>query len=592
MIEFKRRDFLYNNGLVNVFLSLYYDVKQKNKENYKVISEIGSKPPYEIIWNGIKISLSHNSLIFECNEEDLIKVYESLRMNFLSIAFEDEECVDTRKLYWDKTSDEIIARPTIQIKPLFQRTERIKDLQKKYGIEYVSKEKYEEILKKVELFKHKHPEFKKIKNDKIRYGAKEESLIPIFVYREKDEIINILIKDISISEGEPCIICGSKYTKLNDKPIKLSSTNLIYDFGESPPINRDHRIKKSLPLCFMCDLIYKYSLLYNFFWENIVFMFDLWSLAFTAWVKDKLRIKNSYEIREDKIRTNLPRDSFSASLTNPYFLLLKTLWSIYFKAIELRLGKYLLENLSVGQIVMFAVTNGGRDIDNSTFYNKLSYIFRFFENLKKRELEQFFKILIVYTFLKEKDKQGIIQKEFIKNLLYNQPIEKYISEASYLHFSIFNERKKKRGSFYLNTQKLYLFLKEYNLFMEENMEYEMILNFCSAIGKKIGELAAETDNKSLIYSIREIGNTDKLAEFFKDFEYEVLKADRGDILNVTDQKTNKKYFEIIKEILDISLKNKKSINIMRDIMAIFAIQRYMSVKYAKSQSTQRGEENE
>jgi len=583
MIEFKRRDFLYNSGLVNMFLFLYEDCANKKKEeNYKILTNIETYPP-KIIWNGILISLTHNSLIFECEREKLVEVYKFLIKKYFYTIFEDEEYITNEKVYWEDDLNQIIVKPVIDIKPMFKRIERIKDLQKEFGIEFVSKEKYKEILNKIEEFKLKHPE-KKAKT-KIMYGSKEKNeRIPVFIYRTKDEIIEILLKKLYISKNGNCIICGSEYTKLSDKLLKLSSTNLIYDFGESPVVNRDHRIKNSLPLCFMCNLIYKLGLLLNYYWNNTVFIFDLWSLALLANIKKDLGIKDYYYHRSDavKVKTNISDKSYFL-VRSIYSKFLEMLWNTYLLSMK---KKKILEDLMSAQVIMFTVSS--EEIENSIFYNNLSYIFQFFKRIEEETLKDFFKHLVGYHYLKEKDKTNLLQEEFIRNILYKKRVENSIMEASYFHFSNFEKNKK---STILSRSKLYLFLKTYyNLIMGNETEYENILALCSAIGKQMGYFAAEVDNKSLIYAIREIGNTEKLAEFFRDFEYEVLKANRGEILNAAEETTNKKYSEIVNEILKLSL-NKNLINIMRDLIGIFAIQNYLSTKYAKSMKN-KGEKDE
>ena len=42
MIEFKRRDFLYNSGLVNMFLFLYEDCANKKKEDLRLTKQYGN----------------------------------------------------------------------------------------------------------------------------------------------------------------------------------------------------------------------------------------------------------------------------------------------------------------------------------------------------------------------------------------------------------------------------------------------------------------------------------------------------------------------------------------------------------------------
>ena len=90
--------------------------------------------------------------------------------------------------------------------------------------------------------------------------------------------------------------------------------------------------------------------------------------------------------------------------------------------------------------------------------------------------------------------------------------------------------------------------------------------------------AAQYDKKDILYSIREIGNFERLTEFFKNLEYEILKEDAGAVWN--SQAGDKKYSDLIQEILMDAKENR--VALIRNYLAIYAIQKYLSAKYAKN----------
>ena len=127
---------------------------------------------------------------------------------------------------------------------------------------------------------------------------------------------------------------------------------------------------------------------------------------------------------------------------------------------------------------------------------------------------------------------------------------------------------------------LYSFLKKYLEVTGMNDLRELHEN-CMLVGDRIGYFAANTDNKTLLYELREIGNLESLTEFFRDLEYAILKEDAGATWNSKPESKGEKYSDFINKIL-LKVQSNKDTSLVRNYLGIYAVQKYMSTKYAKS----------
>ncbi|HEC92427.1 MAG TPA: hypothetical protein ENI51_05470, partial [Candidatus Atribacteria bacterium] len=425
-ISYVKRDFLYNNGLINAFLLL---------QKKPLGEEIESNNDRCIIrWKGIEVALSQNSLSFACNYEDLFEIYKFLMEKYFSSILEE---TDHLRSYISKDLKEVLIKPRVNTK-LFASRVKIKNLQKEYSVEKIPYTVYKNLK---EDLKKKGGEYKNF-DKKFWYGDEkkidEEKDVEVVVFRRIDEIGKALSDNIVSLQrtNKDCMICGSPFTELlmkNDrkKDICLESQNLVFDFGYSPPINRDHRINKKIPLCFMCDMFYRLSVIDNYFYNNSIFTFDLFSLIRLKEIKEELGITIDYKPRENKIRTNVSSKDY-LPISGPYSSLLNVLYHIYQKSKEKR-GE-LFSELKGSQIIRFDMRSDS--IDNCIFYNRLSYIFDLFEKIDRENLNNFFRTLIVYCYYRgQKKGSGIPREEVCKNTLFQFHIEPIILDVSYFYFS-------------------------------------------------------------------------------------------------------------------------------------------------------------
>ena len=239
----------------------------------------------------------------------------------------------------------------------------------------VSPEKLEELRTAEEIAKKDYNG--QIKG-KLQYGKK--NAVNIYTEPEKlGEKITNNVKTLKI--GENCILCGSNYTKYLDandknKSLVISSNNLIFDFGtgNSKPSFRDSRTTKNIPLCMMCDLIYRNGLMKNYFIDDNVFIISGPTLRFIEDQKLKLpNLNDNYLDVETKSKTNfLEKRNFPTTGMNSRLLLL--LHKIYSEIID-------KDSFLILSIFYFITTS--KAIDELNVYNKMSYISKLFTQTDK-----------------------------------------------------------------------------------------------------------------------------------------------------------------------------------------------------------------
>ena len=553
-MNFDKHDFLYDNGLVNIFLEMRSDERFENIDEYTVR------------YRNSDFRLKDTSLEFKGTFEDLKEAYFILRSIYYSRVFEETQ---NYKPYYDPRIDDVVIRPKLNVKPFLQRSERTKDLLPKIS---VPKEKLE-FLKEREIEVKKNFDKKIGKNESLQYGKTGK----VMIHLEPEKLgEKIAYKVKELHEGDGCYFCGLKYSKYLDaeskkeKKFTILSSNLIFDFGtgDSKPSFRDLRARKDITACFMCDLIYRYGLLNNYFHNNNVFIIAAPSLRFLYHVKRKLKIPADY-LEESNNRSNfILAGDFAA--TDVYSKLLLLIYKVKSKILD-------RDDLSYLSIFYFIVTS--RSVDYLQVYSRLSYISEFFEktgDIKNSSNTSFLKTLINYAYYKNISKfevKNLPRKELSRRILLGLPLDPVIMDLSFYNLSLDNPSG-------LNPSLLYQFLEEY-LEVTKMTELKELHKICRLVGDRIGYFAAQYGNKDILYPLREIGNLEGLTEFFKNLEYEVMKEDAGAIWNSKADETGKKYSELIHDILEEADNNKK-ILLIKNYLAIYAIQKYLAAKYAKN----------
>ena len=206
--------------------------------------------------------------------------------------------------------------------------------------------------------------------------------------------------------------------------------------------------------------------------------------------------------------------------------------------------------------------------DDGTFkvsfneYTKAYMLIKFFEILKKFNLFEYLAdILVTFSLSQKSNEVNLSSQKWCKNLLDFKSLRKEVYLAS---FNILKNEKKPFGKRLFEFEKLYL----EKILKGEGMDIHTI---SKTIGDGIGLFCAELGEKDLLFKLRNIKNYKQLLGYFRDLKFAVLK-------NEEKAKFSKEFNEALNELLkDIE----SNWEIARDYIAIYAIDKYRSVTFAK-----------
>ena len=305
--------------------------------------------------------------------------------------------------------------------------------------------------------------------------------------------------------------------------------------------------------------------------------------------KESLKIKNSsIEIRDEKgniktINTNIDfyerlsedgikNKNFYISKSDKEFevkffmYLFSTIYHIeesYKKATKRRKAtrKELYEALQ--EITFVIYTDDGTFKTSFEEYTKAYRLIKFFELLKEQNLFDYLADILTTLSLSQGTKEVNLNL-----LLWCQRLLDFSSLREVYYLSSFNILKNSSKPF---GKKLFEFEQLYlkNISKGDDMS---IHELSKTLGDGIGRYSAELGDKDLLFKLRNVKNYKQLVAYFRDLKFSILK-------NEEKAKFSKEFNEALEEIL----KNIESNwEIVRDYIAIYAIDKYRAVNYAKS----------
>ncbi len=196
-------------------------------------------------------------------------------------------------------------------------------------------------------------------------------------------------------------------------------------------------------------------------------------------------------------------------------------------------------------------------------YTKAYRLIKFFEVLKNASLFDYLADVLVTISLSQSNKEVNLNLErWCQKLLGFSSLR---SEYYLISFNILKNDSKSFGKKLFEFEKLYL----QNILEGEEMN---ILKQSKKLGDGIGHYCAELGDKDLLFKLRSIKNYKQLVAYFKDLKFSILK-------NEDKAKFSKEFNDSLSEILEDIEPNWE---LIRDYVAIFAIDKYRSVTYAKS----------
>ena len=216
------------------------------------------------------------------------------------------------------------------------------------------------------------------------------------------------------------------------------------------------------------------------------------------------------------------------------------------------------------QLITFVVyTDDGTFKTSFNEYTKAYQLIKFFEVLKERELFDYLANILVTFSMSQGGKEVNLNLQYWCQKLLdfsNLRREYYLTS-----FNILKNNSKSFGKKLFEFEKLYL----QQLLGEKDMN---IYEQSKKLGDGIGHYCAELGDKDLLFKLRNVKNYKQLIGYFKDLKFSILK-------NEGKAKFSKEFNEALSETLEDIEPNWE---IVRDYIAIYAIDRYRAVAYAKS----------
>jgi len=550
---FYPKDVFYNNGIVN----LYEFLKQNNI-------------------NTLESNLENNLLRLRFSKTDEISIFDFIISEFIDnnklVTFTKND-----RLYWDKKRNDFIKDKRVDI-PSGVRNEKKNIL-------------FREKLNKLGFTKEEI----KLKYD--NYSDKKINSFSQIVSKTEDVIIHKEKKDY-VTQYKNEILWKGK-----NNEISLDSKIHTFEWGPGPFTDMlPNKIEK---LDKWDALIYWHGTrIKRFYNVNFYIYLNSSRLDYLLEFKNELKMSDEkVKYKDDKteeiktIPTNIDfrNQLFKDGIKNLYFYISNSeaefelkffmyLFSLIYHIEDSYEGetderrKKRKEKLyeSLKFLTFLTYTQDGDMKSALNEYSKAYKLIKFFKKLKEYRIEKDRKSIFTYlselitvlSLSKSNKEINLNIKSFANNLLGFKNLRKNYLEAS---FDVLKNDKGRLG------KELYIFE---NLYLKEikKEDLEMDLHRKSKIiGEGIGNFEAQIDDKNLLFTLRNIKNHKQLISYFKNFKFEVLK-------NQEKAKFNVEFINSLANILDELDRGPENWEIVRDYIAIYAIDKYKSVSYAKEQN--------
>lgn len=209
-------------------------------------------------------------------------------------------------------------------------------------------------------------------------------------------------------------------------------------------------------------------------------------------------------------------------------------------------------------------------------YTQIYPLMVFFLKLKENNLFSYLGELIYQVSISKKKKMNEKKEEYNQNIkklanaiLDFQSIENILVDVSYDLLKTHDENKKNKIYKRLGYQ-LFQFINLYLIEIKKG-EYMELHSESKKLGQQIGNIVSKYNDKDLLFKLRNIKNFKQMISFFKDVEFYFLQKDEN----------NKNYLDI-KNILEILKSEKENWDLVRDYIAIYAIEQFKYRVYKES----------
>ncbi len=227
---------------------------------------------------------------------------------------------------------------------------------------------------------------------------------------------------------------------------------------------------------------------------------------------------------------------------------------------------------SLNEITFIVYTQDGDMKSSLDEYTKAYKLVEFFKKLKiseKNDSNMFHYLSNLITSISlaksSGEKINLNIKSFCANLLNFKNLRKNYYEAS---FKILKEGTNRLSKELFEFENLYLnFIKK-----------EQIVNLhekSKKLGEEIGRFCANLDDKDLLFKLRNVKNHNQLVSYFASLKFAVLK-------NAKEAYFSKAFIDTLDEILTILNEKKDNWEIIKDYIAIYAIDKFKEVSFVKN----------
>ena len=215
------------------------------------------------------------------------------------------------------------------------------------------------------------------------------------------------------------------------------------------------------------------------------------------------------------------------------------------------------------EITFVIYTEDGTFKTSLNEYTKAYKLITFFEMIKEKDLFKYLSHLFVTFSLSQGSKEVNLNFRY-----WCQNILNFSNLRREYYLTSFNILKKSSMGFGKNLFEFEQFYLQ-NILGGKDMS---IHEKSKKLGDGIGHFCAELGDKDLLFKLRSIKNYKQMISYFKDLKFSTLK-------NNKEAKFSKEFNDSLEEVLnDIE----SSWEIVRDYIAIYAIDKYKAVSYAKS----------
>lgn len=565
--EFSTRDVFYNNGIIN--LAGYLDKKK---------------------FKGIEYQLFEGKLVIKYPERLENDIFNEIFKGFISNSHIVHQ-TKNKRIYWDnnlkdfqqdfrydvegKSSGNDVKYLYDYISPdqLNMSSEQMYDIFKKFADREKLTEKQIDEVKKVYIESNEN--------------YKSESKCKIPVHMTQDEAINNYIKYCIKDEK---IIFDSKIHQFED------GGYCFRDFLS----NRDNYIDRWDALIYWFGV--RIQRLYN---SNYYIYINSYDLKALRDFKDELNINDDKRTIQDKdsggikpIPTNLNiyEQLVQDEITNSNFYIsnseeefeLKFLMYLFSHFYNLedeynnntQKGKYIERLYSVlNKITFVSYTEDGNMKSSLKEYSKAYKVMQFFYLIRAAErdgssLFKYFSDLLTSIAMSKPEsvKVNLNIKNFCSNILNFRGLRENYYEAA---FDILRNDKNSFGKHLYDFESIYL------KFMNRGEKEMSLHDMSKIIGDEIGRFCGEIDDKDLLFKLRNIKNYNHMISYFKDLKFAALKKSN-------DARFTKNFDETLDKLFEVMEDDKSSYELIRDYIAIYAIDKYKATTYRKSMDKQGG----